>query len=170
MNIKRAFKTMSKAGDGYIFAEELPVNHNWLICNGHLIITVLNDDYQENKQFLKNLKEVDDERLSKIILKEMNEDCETISTTSVLIQNGYKGVFKRVMKSKNHFACINEEYLGVFEDVENKVPSLVRKGVVEMVKTPIYNCIQSFGTVYEIQSILPINCNVRDVLTSILEH
>ena len=170
MNIKRAFKTMSKAGDGYILAEELPINHNWLICNGHLIITVSNDDFQKNKQFIKNLREVDDERLSKVILKEYNKEVETIRTTSVLIENGYRGAFMRVMESKHHFACVNDTYLGVFEDVENNTPLYVAIDGDEKVKTPIFNCKVANGIVYEIQCILPINCNVRDVLTDVLNH
>ena len=56
LNIKRAFKTMNKEGSGQSYYYRLP-NSNVLVSNGHIIVTVSNMFFEENKDVLNNLHE-----------------------------------------------------------------------------------------------------------------
>ena len=52
LNIKRAFKTMNKEGSGRSWYYRLP-NSNVLVSNGHIVVTVSNMFFEENKDVLK---------------------------------------------------------------------------------------------------------------------
>ena len=56
LNIKRAFKTMNKEGSGTSWYYRLP-NSNVLVSNAHIIVTVSNMFFEENKDVLNNLHE-----------------------------------------------------------------------------------------------------------------
>jgi hypothetical protein len=162
MNIKRAFKTMVKLGCGRIYVQEIEYGKK-LVSNGHVIVTVSGEDFEANKEYLKNICETD---MKKIALDTLNEENEEIRPTTVSIKCGDTNT--RVMKSKNGLGVVNEEYLKVLDDVGCTNIFVVAKPKGEMIKTPLIETVVANGVVYHLNAVLPINCNVRDVLQHVL--
>jgi hypothetical protein len=104
--------------------------------------------------------------MKKIALDTLNEENEEIRHTTVSIKCGDTNT--RVMKSKNGLGVVNEEYLKVLDDVGCSNIFVVAKPKEEMIKTPLIETVVANGVVYHLNAVLPINCNVRDVLQHVL--
>lgn len=164
-NIKRAMKTLDKHAYGCMYYERLQTaGHKVLVSNGHVVITLSETDFEENKQYCKS-KFVENDKLSSVALDVNNaEDCRP-TTVSILV--GDKQT--RVMKSKNGLCVVNAEYLQALEDVGCSMIFAVNKPNTEEIRTPMVECVvDPQNNVFHCNAILPINTNVRDVLEHVL--
>jgi hypothetical protein len=166
MNVKRAFKTMQKNGTGRNYYKQI-ANNKYLVSNGHVVVTVSENDFEENKQYLKNL-EVCEDALERVARDTKGYITETIRMTSLIFNDSMRRQ-EHIMKSEHGLCAVNEAYISVLNDVgcsmhfEVKVPENGR------ILTPLVECvIGEDNTVYHCNAVLPINTNVRDVLEKVL--
>lgn len=165
MNIKRAFKTINKLGNKRNYYQRLEVESNKvLVSNGHLIVTVSDADFEASKQYLDNLEEND--RLARVAL-DLNDTVQVkLTTVSILCGD----TLARVIKADNALGVVNEEYLKVLQDVGCSMYMVMQKPTSEMIKTPMVECVVANNKVYHCNAVLPIHCNVRDVLENVLNN
>ena len=165
MNIKRAFKTINKLGNKRNYYQRLEVESNKvLVSNGHLIVTVSDADFEANKQYLDNLEEND--RLANVALELDNTVQVKLTTVSILCGN----TLARVVKADSALGVVNEEYLKVLKDVGCSMYMVMQKPTSKMIKTPMVECVVANNKVYHCNAVLPIYCNVRDVLENVLNN
>lgn len=165
MNIKRAFKTINKLGNKRNFYQRLEVESNKvLVSNGHLVVTVSNEDFEANKQYLDNLEEND--TLTNVAL-DLNDTVQVkLTTVSILCGD----TLTRVVKADSALGVVNEEYLKVLQDVGCSMYMVMQKPVSERIKTPMVECVVANNKVYHCNAVLPICCDVRDVLENVLNN
>lgn len=165
LNIKRAFKTLEKNGNGRMFYQQLDVpSKKVLVSNGHVVVTVSETDFEENKQYCKEWFEND--KLKSVALDIVNVETEICRPTTASILCGDKQT--RVMKSEHGLCVVNSEYIKALEDVGCSMYFAIAKPTTEQIKTPIVECAVADGIVYQCNAVLPICCNVRDVFEKIL--
>jgi hypothetical protein len=163
MNIKRAFKTMNKLGNKRNYYQRLDVeSKKVLVSNGHVIVTVSNEDFEANKQYLDNLEEYD--RLVNVALDLKDTVQVKLTTVSILCGD----TLTRVVKADNALGVVNEEYIKVLQDVGCSMYMVMQTPTTEKIKTPMVECVVAYNKVYHCNAVLPICCNVRDVLESVL--
>jgi hypothetical protein len=166
MNVKRAFKTMQKNGTGRNYYKQI-ANNKYLVSNGHVVVTVSANDFEENKQYLKNL-EVCEDALERIARDTKGYITESIRMTS-LIFNDNMGRQERIMKSEHGLCAVNEAYISVLNDVGCSMYFEVKVPENERILTPLVECvIGEDDTVYHLNAVLPISTNVKDVLNKVL--
>lgn len=165
-NVKKAFKTFAKNcynGNVYYYQLEVP-SKKILVSNGHIVLTVSEADFEENKNIFKTL--MVNEQLKKIALDFANSDTEPCKPTTVSILCGDKQT--RVFKSDSSLGVVNADYLQVLEDVGCSMYFEVAKSLTGEIKTPIGEVTVANGDVYHCNMVLPINCNVKGVLEEVL--
>lgn len=168
-NIKRAFKTISKMNNNYtnILYFDLK-NGNKVITDGKVIVTVDSRQFEDNKEFLKNLQYRD---FSNLLAKEFENDMETVRTTSLVI-NSSDGLAMRIIKAgKKRLGAINEAYNNILLDCGCSVDYMVtRKTDIETIKNPIlYGVFDGDRNICQLSGLCPVAFNVKECLTSILE-
>ena len=171
LNIKRAFKTMNKEGSGTSYYYRLP-NSNVLVSNGHVIVTVSNMFFEENKDVLKNLHE--NSRLLDIARE--NIEIEQQTTTNVketsLIYKCDNKLFRILKPEHGRLVAVNEKYLQVFDDCEKSHFFVTRKPKTSAsaIKTPLFNCVVIEGTkeIYDFNCILPVYMDCEALLNKVL--
>lgn len=170
-NIKRAFKTISKMNNKYDYTNILYFdlkNGNKVITDGKVIVTVNNREFEENKEFLKNLVYRD---FSELLIKEFKSEMETVRTTSLVI-NTNDGLAMRIIKAgRKRLGAINEAYNNVLLDCGCSVDYMVtRKTDVETIKNPIlYGVFDGEENICQLNGLCPVAFNVKECLTNILE-
>ena len=162
LNIKRAFKTMNKEGSGQSYYYRLP-NSNVLVSNGHIIVTVSNMFFEENKDVLKNLHE--NPSLLDIARRNVEEQTTNVKETSLIYE--YNNKLFRILKPEHgRLVAINEKYLQVFDDCEKSHYLVTNnpKTSVSAIKTPLFNCVVIEGTkeIYDFNCILPVYMDYID--------
>ena len=168
LNIKRAFKTMDKEGSGTSWYYRLP-NSNVLVSNRHIIVTVSNMFFEENKDVLKNLHE--NSILLDIARKSIEQQTVNVKETSLMYE--YDNKLYRILKpERGRLVAINEKYLQVFDDCE-KSHFLVTnkpKTSASAIKTPLFNCVVIEGTkeIYDFNCILPVYRDYEELLNKVL--
>ena len=163
MNIKRAFKTINKLGNKRNYYQRLDVeSKKVLVSNGHLIVTVSSEDFEANKQYLDNLEEND--RLTSVALDLKDTVKVKLTTVSILCGD----TLARVIKADNALGVVNEEYIEVLQDVGCSMYMVMQAPTSERIKTPMVECVVANNKVYHCNAVLPICCNVRDVLENVL--
>jgi hypothetical protein len=164
MNIKRAFKTMNKLGNKINYYQRLDVESNKvLVSNGHIVVTVSDADFEANKQYLDNLEEND--RLTSVALDLSDTVTVKLTTVSILCGN----TLARVIKSSNGaLGVVNEEYIKVLQDVGCSMYMVMQTPTTENIRTPMVECVVANNKVYHCNAVLPIRCDVRNVLESVL--
>ena len=116
LNIKRAFKTMNKEGSGTSWYYRLP-NSNVLVSNGHIVVTVSNMFFEENKDVLNNLHE--NSTLLDVARRNAEGQTTNVKETSLIYE--YDNKLFRILKPEyGRLVAINEKYLQVFDDCEKK--------------------------------------------------
>lgn len=116
LNIKRAFKTMNKEGSGVSYYYRLP-NSNVLVSNGHIIVTVSNTFFEENKDILKNLHEDSNSMLLDVARESIEQQTINVKETSLI--HKYDNKLFRILKPEyGKLIAVNEKYLQVFDDCE----------------------------------------------------
>ena len=168
LNIKRAFKTMNKEGFGQSYYYRLP-NSNVLVSNGHIIVTVSNMFFEENKDVLKNLHE----NSSLLDLARRNIEEQTTNVKETYLMYKYDNKLFRILKPEHgRLVAINEKYMQVFNDCE-KSHFLVTnkpKTSASAIKTPLFNCVVIEGTkeIYDFNCILPVCMDCEALLNKVL--
>ena len=170
LNIKRAFKTMNKEGSGVSYYCRLP-NSNVLVSNGHIIVTVSNTFFEENKDVLKNLHE--NSSLLDVARRNAEEQTTNVKETSLIYE--YDNKLFRILKPEyGRLVAINEKYLQVFDDCEKSHYFVTRKTEepASAIKTPLFlfNCVVIEGTkeIYDFNCILPIYKDCEALLNKVL--
>ena len=169
LNIKRAFKTLVKNGDGRIFVQKLEYEYTtrYLVANAHAIITVTEADYEANKEFLQNVTEMD---LTEVIRKGTENNPHKVKLTTVSIYCG--DVLARVIKGVGTrcFGVVNEEYISMLYDAGCTLDNfVVNSGATSNIKSPLVEVITSDGKIEWAYVVLPIMCDVVNVLEDVLE-
>ena len=174
MNIKRAFKTMNKEGYETSWYYRLP-NSDVLVSNNHIIVTVSNTSFEENKDVLKNLHEnpslLDIPSLLGIARKNIEQQTTDVKETSLLYE--YDNKLFRILKPEHgRLVAVNEKYLQVFDDCE-KSHSFVTtkpKTSASAIKTPLFNCDVIEGTkeICDFNCILPVLMDCEELLNKVL--
>jgi len=168
LNIKRAFKTLVKNGDGRIYVQKLENNYStrYLVANAHAIITVNKSDFEANKEFLQNVTECD---LTNIIRKGI-ENSHKVKLTTVSIYCG--NVLTRIIKGvgTRRFCTVNEEYISMLQDAGcNMNNFVVNSGNTPRINSALVDVIISDNKIQWAYVVLPIMCDVVNVLEDVLE-
>lgn len=168
LNIKRAFKTMNKEGSGVSYYYRLP-NSNVLVSNGHIIVTVSNTFFEENKDVLKNLHE--NSSLLDIARKNIEQQTTNVKETSLMYK--YDDRLFRILKSEQgKLVAINEKYLQVFDDCGKSHFFVTKKPEksTSAIRTPLFNCvvIESTKEIYDFNCILPVSTDCESLLNKVL--
>ena len=168
LNIKRAFKTMNKEGFGQSYYYRLP-NSNVLVSNGHIIVTVSNMFFEENKDVLNNLHEYSS--LLDIARRNTEEQTTNVKETSLMYE--YNNKLLKILKSEQgKLVAVNEKYLQVFDDCEKSHFFVTAKPETSAsaIKTPLFNCVVIEGTkeIYDFNCIFPVNIDCEALLNKVL--
>lgn len=168
LNIKRAFKTMNKEGSGTSYYYRLP-NSNVLVSNGHIIVTVGNTFFEENKDVLNNLYE--NSSLLDIARKNIEQQTTNVKETSLIYK--YDNRLFRILKPEyGRLVAVNEKYLQVFDDCEKSHYLVITKPKTSAsaIKTPLFNCvvIESTKEIYDFNCILPVYKDCESLLNKVL--
>ena len=168
LNIKRAFKTMNKEGSGQYYYYRLP-NSNVLVSNGHIIVTVSNMFFEENKDVLNNLHE--NSSLLDIARRNAEEQKTNVKETSLMYE--YNNKLFRILKPEHgRLVAINEKYLQVFDDCEKSHYLVTNnpKTSASAITTPLFNCVVIEGTkeIYDFNCILPVYKDCEALLNKVL--
>ena len=168
LNIKRAFKTMNKERSRQSYYYRLP-NSNVLVSNGHIIVTVSNMFFEENKDVLNNLHE--NSILLDIARRSLEEQTTNVKETSLIYEYGNK-LFRILKPEHGKLVAINEKYLQVFDDCEKSHFFVTRKPKTSAsaIKTPLFNCVVIEGTkeIYDFNCILPVYMDYESILNKVL--
>ena len=169
LNIKRAFKTMNKEGSGTSWYYRLP-NSNVLVSNGHIIVTVSDTFFEENKDVLNNLHE--NSSLLDIARKNIEQQTtNNVKETSLMYQYNCK-LFRILKPEQGKLVAINEKYLQVFDDCEKSHFFVTTKPEesTSAIRTPLFNCVVIEGTkeIYDFNCILPVYMDCESLLNKVL--
>ena len=172
LNIKRAFKTMNKEGSGTSWYYRLP-NSNVLVSNGHIIVTVSDAFFEENKDVLNNLHE--NSSLLDIARKNIEQQTINVKETSLMYKYDYKydnRLFRILKPEQGKLVAINEKYLQVFDDCEKShfFVTTKPKTSASAIKTPLFNCVVIEGTkeIYDFNCIMPVYMDCESLLNKVL--
>ena len=168
LNIKRAFKTMNKEGSGTSCYYRLS-NSNVLVSNGHIIVTVSNTFFEENKDVLKNLHE--NSSLLDIARECIEQQTTNVKETSLMHKYDNK-LFRILKPEQGKLVAINEKYLQVFDDCEKSHFFVTKKPEesTSAIRTPLFNCVVREGTkeIYDFNCILPVCMDCESLLNKVL--
>ena len=168
LNIKRAFKTMNKEGSGTSWYYRLP-NSNVLVSNGHIIVTVSNMFFEENKDVLKNLHE--NSSLLDIARRSTEEQTTNVKETSLMYKYD-DGLFRILKSEQGRLVAVNEKYLQVFDDCGKSHFFVTKKPETSAsaIRTPLFNCVVIEGTkeIYDFNCILPVLMDCESLLNKVL--
>ena len=168
LNIKRAFKTMNKEGSGMSWYYRLP-NSNVLVSNSHIIVTVSNTFFEENKDVLNNLHE--NSSLLDIARKNIEQQTTNVKETSLMYI--YDNRLFRILKpEQGKLVAINEKYLQVFDDCKKSHFFVTTKPEesTSAIRTPLFNCVVIEGTkeIYDFNCILPVYMDCESLFNKVL--
>lgn len=171
LNIKRAFKTMNKMnkeGSGTSWYYRLP-NSNVLVSNDHIIVTVSNMFFEENKDVLNNLHE--NSSLLDIARRNTEEQTTKVKETSLICE--YDNKLFRILKPEHgRLVAINEKYMQVFDDCGKSHFLVTTKPETSAsaIKTPLFNCVvmESTKEIYDFNCILPVYMDCEALLNKVL--
>ena len=168
LNIKRAFKTLVKNGDGRIFVQKLEYEYTtrYLVANSHAIITVTDAEYEANKEFLQNVTEMD---LTAVIRKGTENSPHKVKLTTVSIYCG--NVLARVIKGvgTRRFGVVNEEYISMLYDAGCNMDNfVVNSGTTSRINYALVDATITDGKIQWAYVVLPIICDVENVLEDVL--
>ena len=169
LNIKRAFKTMNKEGSGQSYYYRLP-NSNVLVSNGHIIVTVSNMFFEENKDVLNNLHE--NSMLLDIARRNVEEQTTNVKETSLIYKYKDDRLLRILKSEQGKLVAVNEKYLQVFDDCEKSHFFVTRKTKTSTsaIRTPLFNCVVIEGTkeIYDFNCILPVLMDCEALLNKVL--
>lgn len=164
-NYKRAMKNLYKVKKSrYIYYQY--VGNVTLVSDGSCIITVPSIDFEAYKDEAFGKAEIlQNNKLSEMLRDMVNRDCTASKLTTILI-NITKDKLCRVFKVNNELVAINEAYVDVVRDTIHGDCLAYAYGTDG--KSPIFK-IDMLSDMTTGFAILPINCNVKDVLNSAME-
>lgn len=159
---------MNKEGSGTSWYYRLP-NSNVLVSNSHIIVTVSNAFFEEDKDVLKNLHE--NSSLLDIARKYIEQQTINVKETSLIYQYDCK-LFRILKSEQGKLVAVNEKYLQVFNDC-GKSHFFVTKKTEEStsaIRTPLFNCVVIEGTkeICDFNCILPVSTDCEALLNKVL--
>ena len=168
LNIKRAFKTMNKEGSGTSWYYRLP-NSNVLVSNGHIIVTVSNMFFEENKDILNNLHE----NPSLLDIARRNAEGQTTNVKETSLIYEYDNRLFRILKPEHgRLVAVNEKYLQVFDDCGKSHFFVTKKPETSAsaITTPLFNCvvIEGIKEICDFNCILPVYRDCEALLNKVL--
>ena len=169
LNIKRAFKTLVKNGEGTIYY--LTFNGgNYLVGNAHCIITVSESDFHDNFDVINTNKVrlVNSECLLDVARKCTEHlDTEYMKPTTVSIMVGKTNTQVLKTSRTKRLTVVNKEYMQCLDDVGStmlyvsKQDTSIREPLFEMLTDEKQELVKFF-------CVLPIKCDVENVLNDVL--
>lgn len=159
---------MNKEGSGQSYYYRLP-NSNVLVSNGHIIVTVSNMFFEENKDVLNNLHE--NSSLLDIARRNAEEQTTNVKETSLIYE--YDNKLFRILKPEyGRLVAVNEKYLQVFNDCEKSHYLVTKKPETSAsaIRTLLFNCVVIEGTkeIYDFNCILPVYMDCESLLNKVL--
>lgn len=169
LNIKRAFKTLVKNGEGTIYYQALH-NGNYLVGNAHCIITVSESDFHDNFDVINTNKVrlVNSECLLDVARKCAEHlDVDYMKPTIVSIMVGTKNTQVLKASDTKRLTVVNKEYMQCLEDAGStmlyvsKQDTSIKEPLFEMLTDEKQELVKFF-------CVLPIICDVENVLGDVL--
>lgn len=169
LNIKRAFKTLVRNGEGTIYWQAFN-NGNYLVGNAHCIITVSESDFHDNFDVINTNKVrlVNSECLLDVARKCAEHlDTEYMKPTTVSIMVGSTDTQVLKTSRTKRLTVVNKEYMQCLEDAGStmlyvsKQDTSIREPLFEMLTDEKQELVKFF-------CVLPIKCDVENVLGDVL--
>lgn len=162
-NVKRAFKTLVKQGYGkQIFIENLS-NNKILVSNGHVILTVPKEDFENNKDIF-NKCTISEVNFSKLINLNENTQPAKLTTVSISLNDHYC----RILKTAGALTLVNELYLDALRDVGSSLNFETVKPKGDYIKTPLIESVVVNGEILLLNCVLPISGDIKETLNRVL--
>ena len=169
LNIKRAFKTLVRNGEGTIYY--LAFNHgNYLVGNAHCVITVSESDFHDNFDIINTSKVrlVNSECLLDVARKCAEHlDTEYMKPTTVSVMVGSRDTQVLKTSRTKRLTVVNKEYMQCLEDAGStmlyvsKQETSIKEPLFEMLTDEKQELVKFF-------CVLPIYCDVENVLNDVL--
>lgn len=169
LNIKRAFKTLVRNGEGTIYWQAFN-GGNYLVGNAHCVITVSESDFNDNFDVINTnkVKLVNSECLLDICRKcSEHLDTEYMKPTTVSIMVGTTDT--QVLKTSNtkRLTVVNKEYMQCLEDAGSTMLHVSKQDT--SIKEPLFEMLtDEKQELVKFFCVLPINCDVENVLGDVL--
>ena len=168
LNIKRAFKTLVKNGEGTIYWQTFN-NGNYLVGNAHCIITVSESDFHDNFDVINTNKVrlVNSECLLDVARKCAEySDVEYMKPTIVSIMVGLRDT--QVLKTlrTKRLTVVNKEYMQCLEDAGSTMLYVSKKDT--SIREPLFGMLTDEKELVKFFCVLPICCDVENVLGDVL--
>jgi len=167
LNIKRAFKTLVRNGEGTIYWQAFN-NGNYLVGNAHCVITVSESDFHDNFDVINTNKVVNSECLLDVARKCAEHlETEYIKPTIVSIMVGSTDTQVLKTSRTKRLTVVNKEYMQCLEDAGStmlhvsKQETSVKEPLFEMLTDEKQELVKFF-------CVLPIVCDVENVLNNVL--
>lgn len=169
LNIKRAFKTLVKNGEGTIYYQALG-NGNYLVSNAHCVITVSESDFHDNFDVINTNKVrlVNSECLLDVARKCAEHlDTEYMKLTTISIMVGTTNTQVLKTSRTKRLTVVNKEYMQCLEDAgstmlyASKQDTSIKEPLFEMLTDEKQELVKFF-------CVLPIICDVENVLNDVL--
>ena len=169
LNIKRAFKTLVKNGEGTIYY--LAFNGgNYLVGNAHCIITVSESDFHDNFDVINTNKVrlVNSECLLDVARKCAEHlDTEYMKPTTVSIMVGKTNTQVLKTSRTKRLTVVNKEYMQCLEDAGSTMLHVSEQ--YTSIKEPLFEMLtDEKQELVKFFCVLPIKCDVENVLGNIL--
>lgn len=168
LNIKRAFKTLVRNGEGRIFYLALP-NGNYLVGNAHCIITVSESDFNDNFDVINTNKvRLTNSECLLDVARKCAEHLETeyMKPTAVSIMVGSTDT--QVLKTSNtkRLTVVNKEYMQCLEDAGSTMLHVSKQDT--SIREPLFEMLTDEKELVKFFCVLPIHCDVENVLNNVL--
>ena len=169
LNIKRAFKTLVKNGEGTIYWQTFN-NGNYLVGNAHCIITVSESDFHDNFDVINTNKVrlVNSECLLDVARKCAEySDVEYMKPTIVSIMVGKTDTQVLKTSRTKRLTVVNKEYMQCLEDAGSTMLFVSKKDT--SIKEPLFEMLtDEKQELVKFFCVLPICCDVENVLNDVL--
>lgn len=169
LNIKRAFKTLVKNGEGTIYYLAFN-NGNYLVGNAHCIITVSDSDFRDNFDVINTNKVrlVNSECLLDVARKCVEHlETEYMKPTTVSIMVGSTDTQVLKTSQTKRLTVVNKEYMRCLEDAGSTTLYVSKKDT--SITGPLFEMLtDEKQEIVKFYCVLPIKCNVEYVLNDVL--
>lgn len=168
LNIKRAFKTLVRNGEGTIYWQTFN-GGNYLVGNAHCVITVSESDFHDKFDVINTNKVrlVNSECLLDVARKCAEHlDVEYMKPTTVSIMVGSTDT--QVLKTSNtkRLTVVNKEYMQCLEDAGSTMLHVSKQDT--SIREPLFEMLTDEKELVKFFCVLPIHCDIENVLNNVL--
>jgi hypothetical protein len=169
LNIKRAFKALVKNGEGTIYYLAFN-NGNYLVGNAHCIITVSESDFHDNFDVINTNKvRLENSECLLDVARKCAEhlDTEYMKPTTVSIMVGTTETQVLKTSRTKRLTVVNKEYMQCLEDAGSTMLHVSKRET--SIKEPLFEMLTNEKQeLVKFFCVLPINCDVVNVLNDVL--